>query len=215
MSLNQDQLMKLKLFAALPKPPKRTIENRECACCTTPSFRLIWISLDRSPCPSDRMLCLSSASAFLDDLPVVVQRDWFAEAIAPGILEIDWTSGNRSLYAEFNNRYGVMPSTRSVNLERAVGSELEANLLQLDLPAAVLTLDQISYDNEYRPVNVSAMAYHPVRYPLSLTQFRRRGLRVETLDYRHALAQKVRADCRRSALRQLWTCCAGCEQPFE
>lgn len=111
---------------------------------------------------------------FLDDLPVVVQRDWFAEAIAPDILDIDWTSGNRSLYAEFNNRYGIIPTRGQSTLSARLASELEANLLQLDLPAAVLTLDQISYDNEYRPVNVSAMAYHPVRYPLSLTQFRRR-----------------------------------------
>jgi GntR family transcriptional regulator len=111
---------------------------------------------------------------FLDDLPVVVQRDWFAEAIAPGILDIDWNKGNRSLYAEFSNRYGVIPTRGQSTLSARLASEQEAKLLQLDLPAAVLTLDQIAYDNEYRPVNVSSMAYHPVRYPLSLTQSRRR-----------------------------------------
>ncbi len=111
---------------------------------------------------------------FLDDLPVVVQRDWFAEAIAPGILDIDWNNGNRSLYAEFNTRYGVVPTRGQSTLSARLASEQEAKLLQLDLPAAVLTLDQIAYDNEYRPVNVSSMAYHPVRYPLSLTQSRRR-----------------------------------------
>lgn len=111
---------------------------------------------------------------FLDDLPVVVQRDWFAEALAPGILELDWTSANRSLYAEFNGRYGVVPTRGQSTLSARLASELEARLLELDLPAAVLTLDQISYDSEYRPVNVSAMAYHPVRYPLSLTESRRR-----------------------------------------
>ncbi|MBA8879703.1 GntR family transcriptional regulator [Phyllobacterium myrsinacearum] len=111
---------------------------------------------------------------FLDDLPVVVQRDWFAEAIAPGILDIDWNNENRSLYAEFNNRYGVIPTRGQSTLSARLASEQEAKLLQLDLPAAVLTLDQIAYDNEYRPVNVSSMAYHPVRYPLSLTQSRRR-----------------------------------------
>ncbi|UGX89322.1 GntR family transcriptional regulator [Phyllobacterium meliloti] len=111
---------------------------------------------------------------FLDDLPVVVQRDWFAEAIAPGILDINWNNGNRSLYAEFNTRYGVVPTRGQSTLSARLASEQEAKLLQLDLPAAVLTLDQIAYDNEYRPVNVSSMAYHPVRYPLSLTQSRRR-----------------------------------------
>ena len=112
---------------------------------------------------------------FLDNLPVVVQPDWFAEATAPGILGIDWSTGNRSLYAEFKERYGVVPARGQSTLSARLASEAEARFLQLDLPAAVLTLDQIAYDNEYRPVNVSSMAYHPVRYPLSLTQSRRRS----------------------------------------
>ena len=111
---------------------------------------------------------------FLDDVPVVVQRDWFAESIAPGILDLDWTSGNRSLYAELIARYGVVPTRGQSTVSARLASETEARLLQLDVPGAVLTLDQISYDSEYRPINVSAMAYHPVRYPLSLTQSRRR-----------------------------------------
>ncbi|EJM99616.1 GntR family transcriptional regulator [Phyllobacterium sp. YR531] len=112
---------------------------------------------------------------FLDDLPVVVQRDWFAEAIAPGILDIDWRAGNRSLYAEFKDRYRVIPARGQSTLSARLATEAEAGFLQLDLPAAVLTLDQIAYDSEYRPVNVSSMAYHPVRYPLSLTQSRMRS----------------------------------------
>jgi GntR family transcriptional regulator len=147
-----------------------------------PGMRLLNSSIIQADLDITRPLSLPAGSnvvfierlRFLDDLPVVVQRDWFAEAIAPGILDIDWASENRSLYAEFNNRYGLLPTRGQSTLSARLASELEAKLLQLERPAAVLTLDQISYNNEYRPLNVSAMAYHPVRYPLSLNQSRRR-----------------------------------------
>lgn len=148
-----------------------------------PGMRLLTGAIIRGEPDITRPLSLPEGSnvvfierlRFLDDMPVVVQRDWFAETIAPDILSIDWTDGNRSLYAEFRNRYGVVPARGQSTLSARLASEMEARLLQLDLPAAVLTLDQIAYDSEYRPVNVSAMAYHPVRYPLSLTQSRRRN----------------------------------------
>lgn len=147
-----------------------------------PGMRLLTGAIIQADLEVTRPLSLPAGSnvvfierlRFLDDIPVGVQRDWFAEAVAPGILDVDWTDGNRSLYAEFKNRYGVMVTRGQSTLSARLASELEARLLQLELPAAVLTLDQIAYDNEYRPVNVSTMTCHPIRYPLSLTQLRRR-----------------------------------------
>ncbi|PSH70472.1 GntR family transcriptional regulator [Phyllobacterium brassicacearum] len=175
------------IYVAKPKPTYeieivRSFTETAEANNRKPGMRLLCSAIIQADLDITRPLALPSGSnvvfierlRFLDDLPVVVQRDWFAEAIAPGILDIDWAAGNRSLYAEFNDRYGVVPTRGQSTLSARLASELEAQLLQLELPAAVLTLDQISYDNEYRPVNVSAMAYHPVRYPLSLTQSRRR-----------------------------------------
>ncbi|QIG46301.1 GntR family transcriptional regulator [Nordella sp. HKS 07] len=109
----------------------------------------------------------------LDEVPVVVQRDWFSAALTPGILSLDWSVDNRSLYAEFEERYGIYPARGQSTLSARLASEEEARFMQLDLPAAVLTLDQIAYDNNNRTVNVSAAAYHPLRYPLTLTQLRR------------------------------------------
>lgn len=147
-----------------------------------PGMRLLSSAIIQADAGITRPLALPAGSnvvflerlRFLDNMPVAVQRDWFSEALAPGILNIDWSDGNRSLYAEFNNRYGVVPTRGQSTVSARLATEMEAQLLQLELPAAVLTLDQISYDNEYRPVNVSAMAYHPIHYPLSLTQSRRR-----------------------------------------
>ncbi|MCA1443000.1 GntR family transcriptional regulator [Ensifer sp. IC4062] len=110
----------------------------------------------------------------LDDVPVVIQRDWFSASRAPGILDVDWTVENRSLYAEFESRYGIIPSRGQSTVSARLATETEASFLELDVPAAVLTLDQIAYDMNNRTVNVSAAAYHPTRYPLSLTQSHRR-----------------------------------------
>lgn len=110
----------------------------------------------------------------LDGNPVGVQRDWFSAALARGILDLDWTVENRSLYGELEERYGVFPSSGNSTLSARLATNEEATLLQLDIPAAVLTLDQVAYDSEDRVVNVGAAAYHPVRYPLTLLQSKRR-----------------------------------------
>ncbi|MBD9650049.1 GntR family transcriptional regulator [Ensifer sp. ENS09] len=110
----------------------------------------------------------------LNDLPVVVQRDWFSAGMTPGILKLDWTAENRSLYSEFEQTYGVFPARGQSTVSARLATDAEAELLQMETPAAVLTLDQVAYDATNRTVNISAAAYHPLRYPLTLTQMNHR-----------------------------------------
>jgi GntR family transcriptional regulator len=110
----------------------------------------------------------------LNDLPVVIQRDWFSAAMTPDILALDWTTGNRSLYSEFEQTYGVFPARGQSTVSARLATPTEGALLQMEMPAAVLTLDQVAYDASNRTVNISAAAYHPLRYPLTLTQMTRR-----------------------------------------
>jgi GntR family transcriptional regulator len=124
--------------------------------------------------PSGAEVVFLERLRFLDGIPVVVQRDWFSATLARGILDLDWTVENRSLYAEFEQRYGIFPSSGNSTLSARLATTEEADLLELESPAAVLTLDQIAYDRDDRVVNISAAAYHPVRYPLTLVQSKRR-----------------------------------------
>jgi GntR family transcriptional regulator len=110
---------------------------------------------------------------FLNELPVVIQRDWFSSAMTPDILSLDWSVDNRSLYAEFERRYGIFPVRGQSTVSARLATAQEAQLLESNLPAAVLTLNQTAYDARHRTVNISAAAYHPVRYPLTLTQLHR------------------------------------------
>lgn len=107
---------------------------------------------------------------FLDGDPVVIQTDWLAASRAPGLLKIDWENGNHSLYHELTSRYGVIPIRGQSTIGARLATPREQDLLGIAAPGAVLTLDQIAYDAEERPVNASTMAYHPVRYQMTLTQ---------------------------------------------
>ncbi|MDX3924570.1 MAG: GntR family transcriptional regulator [Shinella sp.] len=120
-----------------------------------------------------QVVCLERLR-LLSDLPVVIQRDWFSATMTPDILALDWTVDNRSLYSEFQQRYGIFPARGQSTVSARLATGQEASLMQLETPAAVLTLDQIAYDAGNRIVNISAAAYHPVRYPLTLTQLKHR-----------------------------------------
>ena len=118
-----------------------------------PGMRLLDARLDHADAEISRPLSLPIGAdvifiqrlRLLDDVPVVIQRDWFSASLAPGILDIDWTVENRSLYGELEERYGVIPTRGQSTLSARLASDLEGELLELSLPAAVLTLDQIAY----------------------------------------------------------------------
>lgn len=106
----------------------------------------------------------------LDGEPVLVQSDWLPLSVAPTLLDLDWTVDNRSLYGELRGRFHVHPKGGQTTLGARLASAEEARLLELAEPAAVLTLDQIAFDDRNRPVNLSAFVQHPQRYPLTLSQ---------------------------------------------
>jgi GntR family transcriptional regulator len=143
-----------------------------------PGHRLIEASLIRAPLEISRPLFLApgaevvvlSRLRLLDNIPAVVQTDWIPAARVPGLLDLDWGVVNRSLYEELRERYRIFPKRGQTTLSARLASEVEAHLLQLPSPAAVLTVDQIAFDDINRPVNMTALVHHPARYPLTLLQ---------------------------------------------
>lgn len=144
----------------------------------TPTSRLIEGRLCPAPAEIARPLFLPTGAEVvmlkrlrcLDGLPMVLTQDWFAAGLVPGILELDWSTGNRSLYAEIRDRYRLRPDRGRTTLSARLANTEEADLLELTPPAAVLTVEQIAYDRQGRPVNMTFSSHHPLRYPLSLDQ---------------------------------------------
>ncbi len=143
-----------------------------------PGQRLIEARVFRAPLEITRPLFLPEGAEvavlsrlrLLDEVPVVIQRDWLSAARVPGLVELDWTVPNRSLYAEIRERYRIRPVRGQTTLAARLASAAEADLLGLARPAAVLTVDQIAFDARGRPVNLTTLVHHPERYPLTLAQ---------------------------------------------
>ena len=120
--------------------------------------------------PADAPVLYLQRIRTLDGDPVIVQEDWLAPALAPGLLDLDWSEENKSLYHELRTRYGVYPQHGSTTLGARLATQVECDLLHLEDPSAVLTLSQIAYDADDRPVNVSKIIQDSVRHPTTLYQ---------------------------------------------
>ncbi|AJY47995.1 GntR family transcriptional regulator [Martelella endophytica] len=106
----------------------------------------------------------------IDDEPVALQIDWLPAADVPDLHQLDWDRDDCSLYAELIGRYGITPGKGNSTLSARLAEEDEAELLNLTRPAAVLTVDQIVFDQHDRPVNMTLLIQHPQRCPLTLAQ---------------------------------------------
>lgn len=102
--------------------------------------------------------------------PVAISHDWIALEHVPGFLDLDWSVENRSLYADLQGRYGLDPQRGQTILSARLAQGDEAGLLDLPPPAAVLTVEQIAYDAQNTPINLTFSTHHPQRYPLRLDQ---------------------------------------------
>ncbi|WP_342457062.1 GntR family transcriptional regulator [Ensifer adhaerens] len=120
--------------------------------------------------PASAEVVLLKRLRTLDGVPVVIQYDWLQPAICPGLLDLDWSSGNRSLYAELRERYDQRPVRGQTTISARCPDPEEEQLLKLEPNTAVLTLDQIAFNAANRPINVSTSIHHPKRYPLSIQQ---------------------------------------------
>lgn len=120
--------------------------------------------------PDGTEVALLKRLRLLDGVPVAIQYDWLPNATCPGLLDLDWSAGNRSLYAELAERYHIHPASGQTTISARLPDTEERRLLGLDRSSAVLLLDQIQFASDGRPINVSTSIHHPKRHPLSIHQ---------------------------------------------
>jgi GntR family transcriptional regulator len=102
----------------------------------------------------------------LDGVPVMIQQALLPHDCCPGILERDLTGC--SLYAELGERYGVVLCRGQSVIGARLAEPEERGLLELAEPDCVLTVDQMTYARDGRPIEWLRSAHHPRRYPLSI-----------------------------------------------
>ena len=106
----------------------------------------------------------------INNVPVRVEHVWLPHEQCPGILEFDLNEG--SLYAILHDEYGLVLTDAHTTIRARLASAKEREWLELADPDAVATVNQLTYSQEGRPVELSLMVIHPRRYPLSLNQSR-------------------------------------------
>jgi GntR family transcriptional regulator len=103
----------------------------------------------------------------INDVPVRVEQVWLPHDRCPGILQHDLS---KSLYAVLSGEYGLVLKHADTTIRARLASAQEREWLDLADPDAVVTVDQLTYGQDGRPVELSLMVIHPRRYPLSLNQ---------------------------------------------
>jgi GntR family transcriptional regulator len=104
----------------------------------------------------------------INGVPVRVEHVWLPHERCPGILRYDLNKA--SLYAILHEEYGLILTHADTTIRARLASAQEREWLELADPDAVVTVDQLTYAQDERPVELSLMVIHPRRYPLSLTQ---------------------------------------------
>lgn len=105
-----------------------------------------------------------------DRMPVAIQRVTLRYALCPGILDYDLESG--SLYAILRENYGLELAATEGTASAALAGEEEAELFGIELPAALLVTEQVSYLGSGEPVEVAHARYRGDRYGMPLPRVR-------------------------------------------
>ena len=103
----------------------------------------------------------------LDDVPVMVNQSWLPHVYCPGILKHDFNQV--SLYEILLRDYDQVLSRSVSTIGARLASRQEIKWLDLDSPGVLLTMEQITFTKDDRPIEMSLMLIHPTRYPLTLT----------------------------------------------
>lgn len=93
----------------------------------------------------------------VDGLPVVLELTHLPHVTSPGLLQR--MADNVSLYAVLEESYGLRMSWAEVTMGAALAGEWEAAQLRLQIPAAVLHMEQTSFVEDGRPMEFTRSAY--------------------------------------------------------
>ena len=148
-----------------------------------PGSRLLHVRLEPATDRVAAALQLSSGEPvatlrrlrLLDGLPVAIAEDWIDVRKVPGLVDLNWSGDNRSLYEELRSRYRLDPHSGETVLSSRLAADDEPDLLELRPPAAVLIIQQLAFGVAGLPINFTLSVHHPERYPLRLEQGAKRA----------------------------------------
>jgi DNA-binding GntR family transcriptional regulator len=102
----------------------------------------------------------------LDGTPIAVDRSLLPLAVVPDIAEIDFNTA--SLYEQFR-RHGLVPMRADVTVQAVPCPPATAPLLEVEPGVAVLRLNQTTFDQGGRAIELGQMQYPGDRYQFHAT----------------------------------------------
>jgi GntR family transcriptional regulator len=97
-----------------------------------------------------------------DSVPLALESAHLPFSLVPTLLEHNFAI--ESLYEVLNNEYGMTLVQAEQNLEAALASSYEIELLSLKPPAAVLRMERVTYNQDGLPVEYVTSTYRGDRY---------------------------------------------------
>ncbi len=98
---------------------------------------------------------------------MLVENAYLTLAVGAGLL--DSGVGDGSLFATLTQRFGFRPARSTSLVTARLADEAEADILGLAAPAAVLVVEQTTFDATGLPMCVTYSSQHPHRFPLTVT----------------------------------------------
>lgn len=99
---------------------------------------------------------------FVKDEPISLARSYLVHNRCPGLLE--HIQDDSSLYEILFRVYGLQLVNFSTTVEATLAQKVQARLLQLTQPTALLLIDQVNHNTAGEPVEYSRLAYRGDRY---------------------------------------------------
>jgi len=139
-----------------------------------PSSSVIEAGIISASAPIARQLLITPGSEvvsilrlrLLDNIPVMLNQSWLPHNCCPDILSNDFTTA--SLYKILKNDYQQRLAHASSTISARLASQQECAWLGLEDLSVVLTMDQLTYSQDERPIELSLIIINPLRYRLSL-----------------------------------------------
>ncbi|GAA3716850.1 GntR family transcriptional regulator [Nonomuraea antimicrobica] len=103
-----------------------------------------------------------------DGVPLTVQRVWLPHHLVPGLAETDFSRA--SLFEQLRGRFGLRLVKADTTVSARLADPEEAGELDLGDPPIGLSVDQLTFDEEGRVVELSRSLHHPWRLPIRILQ---------------------------------------------
>jgi GntR family transcriptional regulator len=101
-------------------------------------------------------------------VPLTIQQVWLPHVLVPGLAEVDFTTA--SLFALLRDRYRLHTARAETVISARPADPDEARELELPEPAIGLTVDQRTFDEYERVLELSRSVHNPLRLPVRISQ---------------------------------------------